>query len=69
MKKTAALKVVNVLLLLVFLSQVGSAFTRTVLPYELFHILHGYGGFLLLILVVVHVALNWNWVKNQLWTR
>lgn len=65
MKKTKALKWMNLLLALVFLSQAASAFLRTVIPYEIFRVLHGYGGYVLLMLVLLHVALNWRWVTSQ----
>lgn len=63
MKKAAALKAVNALLGLAFLVQVVTALLHDQLPYEVFRGIHVVGGYLMAACVVVHVALNWGWIR------
>ena len=67
MKKSALLKIVNPLLILLFITQALSGILHDYLmevSYETFEIIHGIGGYVFVFLVVVHVTLNWNWVKS-----
>ncbi len=66
MKRKTLLKIVNPLLALAFLSQALTGIFHTSvmkISYELFEYIHGYGGYVLVTLGVVHIALNWNWIK------
>ena len=66
MNKVAALKILNPLLAVFFLNQAltgifaDEIFARS--P-KAFAILHQGGGYCLIALVVLHIYLNWNWVK------
>lgn len=67
MKKSALLKIVNPLLILLFITQALSGILHDYLmevSYETFEIIHGIGGYVFVFLVVVHFTLNWNWVKS-----
>lgn len=61
--KNKALKIVNVVLLILLFNQwIGS----TVYPgisHDLFEWGHERAGILLVIMAIVHLILNWNWVK------
>ena len=63
MKRISLLKVVNPILAILLLNQVLSALFREMLPRDLFEVLHEGGGVLLALAVLVHVVLNWNWVR------
>ncbi len=63
MKKNMALKVLNPILGLLIISQAVTGFSRSKLSHETFEFLHEGGGILLIILVVTHFILNFNWVK------
>ena len=67
--KATALKVVNVILALVFLNQAATGLLRDSLSREAFVILHQNAGIVLVACVVVHVVLNWNWVRSALLKR
>ena len=63
MKKTIALKIVNPLIALLLICQVCTALFRGVMGHEAFEEIHETGGILLAIGVLLHLILNWNWVK------
>jgi hypothetical protein len=62
--KKFALKVLNPILALIILNQIFSALLSNVLSHRLFEKIHETGGFLLIIGVVIHILLNWSWVKT-----
>ena len=67
--KATALKVVNVILALVFLNQAATGLLHDSLSHETFEIIHESAGLVLIACVVVHVLLNWNWVRSALLKR
>lgn len=62
--KKFALKVLNPIIALLILNQVFSALLHGVLSHEIFEKVHETGGFLLFIGAVLHLLLNWSWVKT-----
>lgn len=69
MNRVRALKVVNVLLLVLLLGQALSGFGRQALSYEAFEILHEGGGIALVVCSAVHLLLNWNWIRASFLKR
>jgi len=63
MKRATALKVLNPILAVVVANQIVTGLSRETIPYETFEVMHGGGGILVAVAVVLHVVLNWNWVK------
>ncbi|MCJ7526190.1 MAG: DUF4405 domain-containing protein [Candidatus Aminicenantes bacterium] len=63
MKKNTQLKVLNALLTLLMVSQALSGFLHDRLPEETFEHIHILGGVLIVIGVILHVLLNWGWVR------
>lgn len=63
MKRSNMLKVLNPILAVLFLNQILTGAFHGALPHEAFEILHEVSGFVLAGVVVLHVILNWNWVK------
>lgn len=63
MSKNKALKVVNVILLVLLLNQVLSGLWYGKLSHEAFEWGHERAAFVLLAVATVHLILNWNWVK------
>jgi len=67
MSRVKLLRIVNILLALVFLSISVSGIIQMLspgtIPYLQFKQIHPLTGMLLIILVLVHVYLNWNWIK------
>ena len=61
--KKFALKVLNPIIALLILNQVFSALLHSALSRELFEKIHETGGFLLFLGALIHLLLNWNWVK------
>ena len=68
MKKLTGLKITNVILLILFLCQATTGLAHSVLG-ELFEILHPSVGILLIIIGIVHIVLNWGWVKSNFSAR
>jgi hypothetical protein len=63
MKRHSALKILNPILALLFLNQIIVGLFHITFPYNAFKILHQGGGIILATAVLLHVILNWNWVK------
>jgi len=67
MNRLKALKVVNLLLMVVFLSLATSGLLYWVglldIPYSTFRLIHPITGLTLVILVIIHLVLNYNWIK------
>jgi hypothetical protein len=69
MKKNTQLKVLNVLLGLLMLSQALSGLLHEHLSEETFEHIHVPGGLLLLAGTVLHLVLNRGWVKANFFKR
>lgn len=65
MKKVKALKIVNLLLFLAFISQASTGIGQAYIDADLLTVIHRIGGILLLILALTHLSLNWGWVKQN----
>jgi hypothetical protein len=69
MKKNTVLKVVNPLLGILLINQVLMGLLHDRLPAEAFEVLHEGAGIVVAIVAVVHVILNWNWFKMNLFRK
>ncbi len=65
LKKPMALKGINALLFICFILQISSGLFRSRLSLQVFEWAHERNGILLLILAVIHLILNWNWIKTS----
>jgi heme A synthase len=63
MSKNKALKVVNVLLLVLLINQAATGMLAMKLPHEVFEWGHQRAAYVLLTVAAVHTLLNWNWIK------
>ncbi len=63
MRKNTVLKILNLILLVLFVNQAVTVLFLAKLSHEVFEVLHKGGGTILLGLIVVHFILNFNWVK------
>ena len=61
--KNQVLKILNPALGVLFLNQVIMGLLNDVLPRKVFEVMHGRGGMVFAVLVVLHLVLNWGWVK------
>lgn len=66
MNKRSTLKIVNVLLGILILNQATTGLLHDILPHDIFEFLHEKGGVAIFIAALVHVYLNWAWVKANL---
>jgi len=64
-KKQTALKIVNPLLGLFMITQALTGTFHLYLSERAFKMLHEWNGLVLLSLSIVHVVLNWSWIKTQ----
>jgi drug/metabolite transporter (DMT)-like permease len=64
MNRTNMLKYINPVIAILIVSQLLSALSKDILPDEVFEAWHKGGGILLLIGVLLHLFLNWGWVKS-----
>lgn len=69
MKRNSALKILNPVLFVLFISQAATALFHEHISYKTFQIFHKGGGFLLLGLIAVHFILNFNWIKANYLTK
>lgn len=59
------LRIVNVILGLDFLMMATTGLLRDWIPYDVFRMIHKPAGYLLVFLVITHVYLNRNWIKQN----
>jgi len=73
MNKLKLLIVLNVVLFFSLLLQILTGiilfFNMLLSVDEFISRVHGYNGFILVGLIVIHIALNWGWVKKQILSR
>jgi hypothetical protein len=69
MKRNAILKILNPILVVLFINQAVTVLFLDELPAKAFQIFHKGGGAILLILIAVHFILNFNWVKANYFSR
>jgi hypothetical protein len=65
MKKSTQLKILNALLGLLILSQALSGLLHERLAEETFERVHVLGGLLIVVGVILHLILNWGWVRQN----
>lgn len=65
MSKQKLLTIINPFLALLLLNQAATGLLHNVLPHGVFELMHK-GGWILFILGVIHLYLNWGWVKTSL---
>lgn len=65
MNKKTGIKIVNIIIAVLILNQAASAILRGLIGREAFEVLHEGGGILLLMGIILHVILNWGWVRVQ----
>ena len=56
---------INPLLAIVFIVQVLTGIFHEPIGYETFAFIHPRAGVFLLLLAVLHLYLNWNWIKSS----
>ena len=66
MIKRNLLKLINVILAVLILNQAITGLLHGFLSKNAFEFLHEKGGMILIIAVLLHVYLNWAWVKSNL---
>lgn len=65
MKRNLVLKILNPILGILALNQILTGLFSETLPPEAFEILHEGGGIVFAIVVLLHVTLNWSWIKSN----
>jgi hypothetical protein len=65
MKKAKWLKAVNIILFVFFVFQASTGTGHEIIDEELFERIHYTGGVLLVTFVIIHLVLNWGWVKSS----
>ena len=63
MKRVSILKILNPVLAILLLNQILTGILHGAIPKQAYEFFHEGGGILFAIGVVLHVILNWNWVK------
>ena len=66
MNKRNLLKIVNIILAILILNQATTALLHDLLSRDAFEFLHEGGGVILFVSALVHVYLNWAWVKTNI---
>lgn len=69
MKRPAVLKVVNLLLAVLALSQVLTGVLHDFIPKDVFLAVHKAGGLSFAAAAVLHIVLNWTWVRANYFER
>ena len=66
MNKRNLLRIVNILLAVLILNQATTGLIHSILSRDAFEFLHEGGGIAIFIAALVHVYLNWAWVKANI---
>ncbi len=72
MNKSILLKIVNPILILLFLSQALTGIFHDPIQeisYESFKVIHGLGGYIFVAAALFHFYLNWQWIKTNFLKR
>ncbi|MFZ0035721.1 MAG: hypothetical protein WAK60_12135 [Sedimentisphaerales bacterium] len=69
MKRNTALKILNPVLILLFINQATTVLLRDHLSHNAFGLFHKTGGAILLCLITLHIILNFNWIKANYFPR
>ena len=69
MKRNYILKILNPVLAVLFLNQILTGILHDAIPKEAYEFLHEGGGISFAVAAVLHVILNWNWVKTNFYRR
>jgi hypothetical protein len=69
MKRNTALKILNPVLIVLFINQAVTVIFLDELPAWAFQTFHKGGGAVLLSLILVHLLLNSNWLKANYFTQ
>lgn len=73
MNKMKLLKIVNPILAILFVVQVGTIlailFLDSVLDFENFVLIHKWVGATLVCVVFLHIYLNWSWIKSNIFPK
>ena len=65
MKRNTALKALNPIIAILLVNQLLSGFFSGSISHAAFEIRHEGGGIVLAIAILLHVILNWNWIKSS----
>jgi hypothetical protein len=63
MKRNTALKILNPILLVLFISQAVTGLFHEKISADAFEFFHEGGGMILIVLILLHIILNFNWFK------
>jgi hypothetical protein len=69
MKRNDVLKILNAVLVVLSINQAATVLFLGKLSREAFQVLHKGGGSVLIILIIVHLLLNLNWIKASYFTK
>jgi hypothetical protein len=69
MKKNTVLKILNPILGVLLINQVLMGLLHDILPHKVFEVLHEGGGIVFAIVVILHIILNWNWIKANFFRK
>ena len=65
MKRNSILKILNPILAILFANQVLTGIFHDIIQKDAYEILHGGGGISFAVAALLHLILNWNWVKSN----
>ena len=69
MNKLTSLKILNPILFILLIYVASTGLGHDLIKAELFEKIHPGGGVLLIIAAVIHLFLNWGWIKSNLLKR
>jgi hypothetical protein len=69
MIRNLILKILNPILAILFLNQILTGILHSAISREAYEFLHQGGGIFFTIAAVLHLILNWNWVKTNFYRK
>ena len=67
--RNSILKIINPMLGVLLINQVLMGLLHDMLPRKVFEVMHEGGGIVFAIVALLHVILNWNWIKANFFRK
>jgi hypothetical protein len=69
MTRASVLKRVNPILGILLINQIVTGLLRGALSYKVYEVMHERAGIVFAIVALLHVALNWNWIRANFFRK
>ncbi|KPL03217.1 MAG: hypothetical protein AMJ90_03650 [candidate division Zixibacteria bacterium SM23_73_2] len=69
MNRKYLLKAINIILFVIILCQAATGIGHDYIKEESFERIHSAGGIILVLFVLIHLVLNWGWIRSSYFAK